>query len=271
MTRKDFGIWVDVPLGHENHVGLRRSLLYFVLKRSKVTVFCIGQRALESLKVVGFKESSLVNMPIAFAPRTATPSLLTQANLRKRLGLPTKTFLIAAGSRLVREKGFDVLIEAASLLNQRELDSIHIVIVGKGDFENELRALIYSCRLNERVTLVEWMEGSEFRKLIAASNLVVHPSRVDSYGGPTVAALAEHTGVVGTSSAGSVEEIVIDHWNGRIYDSEDVTGLASILSEVINDPDIASVWGKNMSTLAQDERFVPEGMVRIFLSRLGLK
>ncbi len=271
LTRKNFGIWVDVPLGHENHVDFRRSLLYFVLKRSRVTVFCIGQRALESLKVVGFKESVLVNMPITLAPRSAALSPLAQTNIRRRLDLPTGSFLIATGSRIVKDKGFDVLIKAASLLTQRELESIHIVIVGKGEFETELRELIQINRLNHCVTLIKWMEGPEFRELVSASNLVVHPSRVDSYGGLTLTALVEGVGVVGAFSAGSVAEIITDHWNGRIYDSEDFTGLANILSEVITNPEIARVWGQNMTTLAQDQMFDPEEMVRILLSRLGLK
>lgn len=271
LTRTNFGIWVDVPLGHETHVGFRRNLLYLVLKRSKVTVFCVGQRALESLRAVGFKEAVLVNMPITLAPRSTAPSPLAQANLLRRLDLPAESFLIVTGSRIVKDKGFDVLIKATSLLTQRELESIHIVIVGKGEFESELRELIKINRLSDYVTLIEWMEGPEFRDLVSASNLVVHPSRVDSYGGLTLTALMEGVGVVGAFNAGSVAAIITDHWNGRIYDSEDFTGLAHILSEVITNPEIARVWGQHMSTLAQDKMFNPEEMVRILLSRLGLK
>lgn len=271
LSRKNFGIWVDVPLGHENHVDFRRNLLYFVLKRSRVTVFCIGQRALESLKVVGFKESMLVNMRVTLAPRSAAPSSFSQTEHRRRLNLPKNAIIIATGSRLLKEKGFDVLIRAVSLLTQSELDSIHIVIVGKGEFKNELCELIQFYRLSKYVTLLEWMEGVEFRELVSASNLVVHPSRLDSYGGPTVVAIAEGIGVVGTFNAGSVAEIVIDHWNGRIYDSEDFAGLANILSEVIKNPEIARFWGQNMSTLSHNPMFSPDGMVNILLSRLGLK
>ena len=271
LTRKNFGIWVDVPFGHENHIGFRRGLLYFVLRRSKVTVFCIGQRALESLKVVGFKESALVNMRVTLEPRLTSPSQSAQTDLHQRLNLRLERIIISTGSRIIREKGFDVLVKAVSLLTQRELASIQVVIVGQGEFETELRALIQFYHLDQCVTIRKWMEGVDFRELVSASTLVVHPSRVDSYGGPTVVALAEGIGVVGTSSAGSVDEIVTDRWNGRIYESEDFTGLASILSEVIDNPEIAKVWGKNMSTLSQNQMFGPEGMVKILLSRLGLK
>jgi hypothetical protein len=71
-------------------------------------------------------------------------------------------------------------------LTQRELESIDIVIVRKGEFRTELRKLIQFSGLNHCVTLMEWMEGPESRELVSASNLVVHPSRVDSYGGLTL-------------------------------------------------------------------------------------
>jgi len=82
--------------GNEKGGGQPTESLVFCFKALKGHSFCIGQRALESPKVVGFKKSVLVNTPITLAPRSATPSPLAQTNIRRRLDLPTGSFLIAS-------------------------------------------------------------------------------------------------------------------------------------------------------------------------------
>jgi len=271
VSKREFGLWVDIPLDHEKNVTFSRKILYLLLKCSRATVFCVGQRALESLKDIGFKDSALKNMRITLSPRVAERSLSAQAAIRTRFGVPKDAFVITTGSRLIKDKGFDILVRAVSLLSQNEIESIHVVIVGKGEREKELLELIDIYDLSKRVKLIRWLEGADFRELVSASNLVVHPSRVDSYGGPTVVALAEGVGVVGATSAGSVAEIVIDGWNGQVYESEDVTELAAILSKVLLDPGLATTWAANMECLSRELLFTPVGMSNVLLSDLGIK
>jgi len=268
ISRKRFGIWVDVPLAHEQDISTRRKVLYFFLRRSRVTVFCVGERAQNSLMKIGFAPEMLKNMRITLSPSAGDISITERLAIRSRYGIDEKTFLISTGSRLIWDKGFDVLIEAVNLLTSDEKMMLHVFIVGKGEGERELHELIQFFHVEECVTLIPWLEGADFRALLSVSNLVVHPSRVDSYGGPTVVALAEGVGVVGSQNAGSVAEIVVDGWNGRVHESQDVGGLAKIMSRVLQDPGLAVIWATNMRELSHERLFTPAGMTDILLGAM---
>ena len=110
------------------------------------------------------------------------------------LGVPQPSKLVLAMGRLHRNKGFDILIAAAS-----RLPAIQVAIAGEGPEREPLERLARQAGVGERVHFLGWREDSA--ALLAACDVFVCPSRSEplgnvileahSAGRPVVAAMAE--------------------------------------------------------------------------------
>jgi glycosyltransferase involved in cell wall biosynthesis len=82
----------------------------------------------------------------------------------KRLAVQRKPQVVYVG-RLVEEKGVDVLVAAATLLQQR-VPELRIVIAGKGPLEEVLRAEIAAGEVTN-IEMRGFVSGADLEQLIA--------------------------------------------------------------------------------------------------------
>ena len=156
--------------------------------------------------------------------------------------------LIVAVGRLIPKKGFSDLIRVCGLLAGGG-KSFQCEIIGEGPLETELRRQIEGLGLQNRVVLSGAKPQSQVRQRLAAANVFVLPSVIDSHGGmdnlPTVIMEAMATGlpVVSTNISG-IPEMVIENETGFLVQPGAVVALSGAIEKVINDRSLAQKLGQ---------------------------
>ncbi|MEO9483762.1 MAG: glycosyltransferase [Ekhidna sp.] len=105
--------------------------------------------------------------------------------------------------RLEDEKGFDLLIEAISLVPH-----LRVKIVGSGSEEIKLKKRINALELGDRVSLIGEMNREEVKMLIQKCQFLILPSKYETFGNVLLEAMACGKPVVATKCGGP-EEIVL--------------------------------------------------------------
>jgi glycosyltransferase involved in cell wall biosynthesis len=152
---------------------------------------------------------------------------------------PSLLPLILSVGRLREKKGLDILIEACHLLRGRGVP-FRCEIVGYGEEQDRLQALIASHGLDEQVRLTGKLTREHVIERYARAAVYVQPSRVaadgDRDGIPNVLleAMAMGVPVVATSVSG-IPELVRDGRNGLLIEPDDPVALADAVARLIDD------------------------------------
>ena len=161
--------------------------------------------------------------------------------------------LLAVG-RLVEKKGFDVLVDALSLVD----DGFTLRIVGDGPGREALAERIRDRGLAHRVTLVPSRTHAEMPSEYAAAHIVVVPSVVDATGDrdglPNVVleALASGRPVIATR-VGAIESAVRNGETGLLVSPRVPRAIADALSALGNDPTRRASLGRSGRRLVERE------------------
>jgi len=164
------------------------------------------------------------------------PSDDARARVRRDLDLGDRPFVFTAG-RLVRKKGFGVLIDAAARLRTRWPD-LAVAIAGDGDLRDELAA--QAAAAGGVVTLLGNRSQDEIAALCAAADVIAVPSVHDEAGNvdglPNFAleALASGTPVV-ASRVGGLPQAIVDGRSGRLVPEQDAAALAGAIEALLGD------------------------------------
>jgi glycosyltransferase involved in cell wall biosynthesis len=155
---------------------------------------------------------------------------------------------ILSVGRLVPKKGFPVLIEACSLLRDRDVE-FHLDLVGDGPLADELTALVAEGGLSSRVTFHHARPQPELvpfyqRAAVFALTPAVQADG-DRDGVPNVIleAMASGTPVVASATSG-IPEVVIDDQTGLLVPPGEPRALADALARLLNDSSDADRIGK---------------------------
>lgn len=248
LMRRPYNHWTDIPADWEkSFVGgkkICRRLAYLILRCSRSVILCVGKTTIEFFSQIGFSSKRLINMPIFIdtdediqAYRQKRSNILLQYNYKE------DDFLLMSGSRLVYEKGYDLLIKAISQLNEEVRKKTKLLIVGSGDCGEGLKMQIRELGLERQITIIDWLTIENFKTLIACSNVFVHPAREDSYGGTTLG-MALGVPVIGSKGAGAAVDRIEDGRNGFLYETEDTSQLAKCIEKLCNNPKLCEKMGR---------------------------
>lgn len=133
--------------------------------------------------------------------------------------------------RLAPEKGVDTLLEAAARLGDA---CPRIVMVGRGSYEEALRARARRLGLADRVEMAGWRDEAGLCALLAGARLAVLPSREESFGNAMAEAMAAGVPLLSTR-AGSIPELVDDGCTGVLVPPGDPSALADALGAMLAD------------------------------------
>jgi glycosyltransferase involved in cell wall biosynthesis len=145
-------------------------------------------------------------------------------------GPATGKTVLAAG-RLIRQKGFDLLIDAIRRLDD---DDARLVIVGSGPEAAALAGQVKEAGLADRVVLTGYRP--DIRPLLDDARLFVLPSRFEGYGAVIVEALGAGRPVIATASTPAVDDVLGDSECGMVVPVEDVPALTSALRAMLDRP-----------------------------------
>ena len=135
-----------------------------------------------------------------------------------------ETIKLVAAGRMSAEKGFDLLIEAIALLNNKH---IHLCLLGEGPLENELK------QLAKRKGLADQTHFAGFQAnpyaWFAKADAFVLSSRYEGFPNVLLEALACGTPVIATPAPGGTREILENIDGCMIAESVTATALADAI------------------------------------------
>ncbi|WBB66229.1 D-inositol-3-phosphate glycosyltransferase [Micromonospora sp. WMMD812] len=163
---------------------------------------------------------------------------------RRRLGLPTRGYVVAFVGRIQPLKAPDVLVRAVAALCDRDpelADQLTVVICGGPsgsglDRPTALIELAASLGVTDRVRFLPPQTGADLPALYRAADLVAVPSYNESFGLVALEAQACGTPVL-AAAVGGLVTAVRDQVSGVLIDGHDPADWAGTLRHLL--PDVA--------------------------------
>jgi glycosyltransferase involved in cell wall biosynthesis len=135
------------------------------------------------------------------------------------------------------------LLRAIPLVHQTNPD-VHIVIVGRGTLESELKAIAKELELDDRVHFLGYIPNQELPDYISSMDIYVSTSLSDAgIAASTAEAMACELPVVITNS-GENEKWISNESNGFIFPVGDSNALASCISRLLSNEKLRSQFGQ---------------------------
>jgi glycosyltransferase involved in cell wall biosynthesis len=151
---------------------------------------------------------------------------------RVRLGVPPDAPLLLVLSRMHPKKGIDTLLHALAAV-----PAAHVLLAGDGPRQKAYEKLARELGVADRAYFLGWR--TDRANLLATADICVLPSRYEPFGTVIAESWASHTPLVATNAQGTCQ-FVTDGENGLVIPIDDVSGLASAISRLINDPELCA-------------------------------
>ncbi len=163
---------------------------------------------------------------VHYLPNFVDPAPAAAAD-RDAMGVPRDAILALALGRLHPNKAFDTLLAALA-----RAPRIYLWLAGEGEQRATLEALVKRFGLEARVKFLGWRD--DVAALMAASDLVVCPSRHEPLGNVILEAWAHRRPVLAAASAGPAG-LIANERTGLLVPVDEVEALAAALTRLAED------------------------------------
>lgn len=158
---------------------------------------------------------------------------------RAELGIPSDAPVIVLVGELTRRKNAALLIRVLPGL-LRHHPGLRVILAGAGREEAALRQRLRRDGLEDAVQLLGFRR--DVPDLLAASDLLVHPARVEGFGYAVAEAMAAGLPVVATD-ASSLPEVVKRGETGLLFPRDDAGALELAVATYLDDPELRQRHG----------------------------
>jgi glycosyltransferase involved in cell wall biosynthesis len=177
--------------------------------------------------------------------------------VRDELGIGPRALVVAWHGRVsLPQKGLDVLLDAwERVCQERPGRELCLLLIGTGESAAEVRAQIAQLEAGRVVWIDEFTsDRPRLRRLLAAADLYVFPSRHEGFALAPLEAMACGLPVVATDAPG-ILELLGDGASacGTVVPAGDVAPLASALGQLIDDPVMRIELGKRARERSETE------------------
>ncbi len=181
------------------------------------------------------------------------------SEIRRRLGIGEGAFVIGSVSRLVRDKGHEVLVEAVASLKKKHTD-IFLLIVGDGRERKRLEGLVRRHGLDRQSALIP--STPDTSELLSVMDVFAHPATFrEGFGLAMLEAMVAKVPVVATN-IWAINSIIRNHVNGFLVEPKNARELENALKFILENPEAAGTVAKNAYETACQaysiERFADE-------------
>jgi glycosyltransferase involved in cell wall biosynthesis len=177
---------------------------------------------------------------------------------RRMLGLTDHVPIIGTVSRLVKDKGLELILEAAAQLKAKGL-KFHMVWVGDGPMRAELERLAQKLGVADRLSITGMC--TDVPAWLSCFDIFVLPTMWEGMGRVFLEAQAAGIPVIGTK-VGGVPDVVRDGETGILIQPNDVKTLAETIELLITNAELRRRMGIAAAQFASNEQFQVEFMVR---------
>lgn len=155
---------------------------------------------------------------------------------RNNFAAPNEKIVFYVG-RLVREKGVQVLLDAAPKVLSRQPNT-KFIIAGKGPHMEALRHQVAQLNIANRVYFTGYIDDDIRNSLYSWSDVAVFPSLYEPFGIVALEAMAARTPVI-VSDTGGLSEIVIHGVDGLKFYPGNPNSLADMILKIFYEPGLA--------------------------------
>lgn len=251
--------WEDAAVDHgtckegDLRYKMTQSLENYVVKNANaVTTICEGLRG--DLISRGFPESKFTVIPNAVNIEHFDVITEKDTDLEASLQLQGKTVLGFLGSFYAYE-GIDLTIKALAKVVKDRPD-VHLLLVGGGPQENNLKVLVSSLSLEKHVTFTGRVPHEVVGKYYSLVDLLVYPRksmRLTELVTPLKPLEAMAQGkLLMASDVGGHHELIKDNETGYLFKADNVDELANKIIQALGDHEN---WP---SIIANGRRFVEQ-------------
>jgi glycosyltransferase involved in cell wall biosynthesis len=183
----------------------------------------------------------------------ASGGLQAAEAFRKKHSIPKQRAIVTQVSWIIREKGIQDLLQAASLVLSQKRD-VQFVIVGDGPYRSECQKLAAQLGISEHLTWTGVVRDPLSEGVYAAADIVCQMSRWEEVFGQVIAeAMASWKPVIGTR-VGGIPELIKDGETGFLVERGDIRAMADRILHLLNDSVRRTTMG-NKGRQAAEARF----------------
>lgn len=261
--RRDLASWKpDIIHSHLLYAAIVASIIAKTLKKPHVTTLhnetSESSRFIDNVKssIEGYCISKWTSVAIACGPRVAitqrsrlgqTPLVTVQnrvmpvlpqtrearVNARAAANLAPDQIVFLAAGRLVRQKGFDLLIDAFARVAVQEPSAV-LLIAGEGEEQQSLELKITKLGLRARLRLLGVLE--DLGPTIAIADAFILSSRHEGLPLVLLEALAAGLPIVATR-VGDIETVV-DGESALLVEASQIDMLSAAIGRIVSDKDL---------------------------------
>ena len=206
-------------------------------------IFGTGRKAQRVLLEMGARAEQFVDLPFLVdldRPRLAGREAEIRhkaQKLREIVQCGPEGVVFSMLGRLVAIKGNDIGLRAFARCRQQTSRPVGLLIAGEGPERQNLEALAHSLGLGNSVSFLGWQEPMGVEAVYLASEVILHPARIDPFPVVILDAMSWSRVVIGSDGCGNVEDRIIPGVNGFSFPSEDVNALAGIMLDLVRHPE----------------------------------
>ena len=246
LRRAPVALWVDTPVEDIKRPvlkqWLRRRFLEWLLPKPDI-IFGTGRKAQRVLLEMGARAEQFVDLPFLVdldRPRLAGREAEIRhkaQKLRETVQCGPEGVVFSMLGRLAAIKGNDIGLQAFARCRQQTPRPVGLLIAGDGPERQNLEALANSLGLGNSVSFLGWQEPMGVEAVYLASEVILHPARIDPFPVVILDAMNWSRVVIGSDVCGNVEDRIIPGVNGFAFPSEDVDELARIMLDLVHHPE----------------------------------
>ena len=242
LAAKSCGI--PVFLRSETHLGLRRRAWKVRVRDGVLSVafrfvdrfLAIGTANREYYRALGVPAEKIFDVPYTVDNdrfmQASTLSREERAGVRQRFGLPVDRPVVLFASKFIPRKHPEDVIRAVARLRDEGVDA-SLLMVGTGEMDAALKALVVDYNLDGRVVFGGFVNQSELPRVYAASDVCVLPAESEPWGLIVNEVMCAGIPVVVAAEIGCVPDLVQDGRTGLLMPAGDVPALAAALRRLL--------------------------------------
>jgi glycosyltransferase involved in cell wall biosynthesis len=220
-------------------VKLNETLDRIVLHKM-IRVVCVSEGQAARVRCAGIPKNRVVVIRNAIQSERFVNTNPSAHNMLKSLLPMQPSQIVVAAGRLSPEKGFNILVSAASIVARNNPD-VGFVLFGDGPLHQELSRQISAAKINDRFLLAGFR--NDLDEFIPHADLVVIPSFTEGLPNVALEACAASVPVVATA-VGGTPEIIEDRVNGYLVQPGDPAALAQRISDMLNSEEQRRTMGE---------------------------
>lgn len=171
---------------------------------------------------------------LSVIPNGVDPALIRTESVQVP-AVDGQPFTLFSIGRMVKEKGFQTLLETAALVKERQLD-IQFVIAGKGPLLHEYEQQVLANNLDEYIRFLGFISDDERNEWFRLCDAAVFPSLYEPFGIVALEAMAAGVATI-VAETGGLATIVTDQKNGLTFRPGDAEGLLAKVLDLYSHSD----------------------------------